>query len=37
MVPTTMKAKITYKTSYFKHVGFFVRLALLVLGGGPMS
>ena len=32
VLPTTMWAKVTYKTSYFKHIGIFVRLALLVLG-----
>ena len=36
VVPTTMWFKITYKTPYSKHVRIFVRLALLVLGGGFM-
>ena len=37
VVPTTMWAKITHKTSCFKNVGFFVSLELLRLGGGLMS
>ena len=36
VVSTIIWAKITLKTSYYKHVNFIVRLTLLVLGGRSM-